>query len=82
MLPVRFAAEVGENFAVKVALCPAMRVDGVASPPVVTPAPEILICEMVMVAEPELVRLMDDEPEDPTITLPKFTLVGLAVRLP
>lgn len=78
MLPARVAAEDGENLTVKVVLCPAMRVDGVARPLMVTPAPAMLICEMVMVAEPELVRVIGDEPVDPTVTLPNETLAGLA----
>lgn len=82
MLPVRAAAEEGTNLAVKVVLCPETRVDGVARPLILTPAPEIVICEMVTVAEPELVKVIGDEPLEPTITLPKFTLEGLTVRLP
>jgi len=78
MLPTRAAAEAGENLAVKVVLCPAMSVDGVASPAMLTPAPEMFICEMVMVEEPELVSVTGDEPVDPTVTLPNEMLDGLA----
>jgi len=81
MLPVMVAAAEAENLAVKVVLCPATRVEGVARPAMLTPAPEILICEMVMVAGPELVSVIGDEPVDPMNTLPKSTLAGLALRV-
>ncbi len=48
----------------------------------VNPAPETLAWEMLMVAEPELVKVTVEEPEEPTLTLPKVTAPGLEVRLP
>ena len=81
MLPLRAEEEEGEYLAVNVVLWPAVRVEGVARPAMLTPAPEILICEMVMVAEPELVSVTGDEPVDPTFTLPKSTLAGFAPRV-
>jgi hypothetical protein len=82
MLPVGFPADAGANFAVKDVVCPAVRVAGVASPLMLNPAPDTLACEIVILAEPEFVNVMGDEPLAPTITLPKFTFRGLAVRLP
>lgn len=78
MLPFRVVPESGENLAVKVVLCPAMSVDGVASPVMLSPEPDMLICEIVMVEEPELVSVTGEEPVDPTSTLPNETLAGLA----
>jgi len=82
MLPVRFPADAGANFAVNEVVCPAVRVAGVASPLMVKPAPETFACEIEMFADPEFVSVIDDEPFAPTITLPKFTFRGFAVRLP
>ena len=81
-LPVAVPAEVGANFAVKDAPCPAAIVIGVARPLMVKPVPETLACEIEMLAEPELVRVIDEVPFAPTITLPKPTVEGFAVRLP
>ena len=53
-----------------------------ARPVMVNPAPETLAWEMLMVAEPELVKVTVEEPEEPTLTLPKVTAPGLEVRLP
>ena len=41
--------------------------------------PETLAEEIVMLAVPEFVRIMDSDPLVLTATLPKLTLVGLAV---
>jgi hypothetical protein len=46
------------------------------------PVPDTFAWEIAMLADPEFVNVMDDEPFAPTITLPKFTFKGLAVRLP
>lgn len=82
MLPLALPAVAGANFAVKDAVCPAPRVTGVASPLVLKPVPDTLACEIEILAEPELVNVTADEPLAPTITLPKVTLNGFAVRLP
>jgi hypothetical protein len=82
MLPVALPDEVGANFAVNDAVCPAPRVVGVASPLMLKPVPDTFACEMAMLAEPEFVRVTDEVPFAPTITLPKPTLGGFAVRLP
>jgi hypothetical protein len=46
------------------------------------PVPETLAEEIVMLAVPEFVMVMDCEPLLPTATLPKLTLVGLAASSP
>jgi hypothetical protein len=46
------------------------------------PEPEALAEEIVMLAVPEFVRATDCDPWLPTPTLPKLTLVGLAVSCP
>ena len=81
-LPERFPADVGANFAVNDVDCPAVRVAGVASPLMLNAAPDTFACEIEMLADPEFVNVIDDEPLAPTMTLPKFTFTGLAVRLP
>lgn len=47
-------------------------------PPPVKPVPVVVTCEMVAVALPVLVMVTDCVPLLPTVTLPKFTLAGLA----
>lgn len=81
-LPAALPADAGANFAVNDAVCPAPRVVGVARPVMLKPAPETFACEMEMLADPELVRVTDDVPFAPTITLPKLTFTGFAVRFP
>jgi len=46
------------------------------------PGPEAFPCVMEILAEPALVRVMDEVPLAPTTTLPKLTFAGFAVRLP
>ena len=82
MLPDAAPAALGANFAVKDVPCPAARVIGVARPLMLKPVPETFACEIEMLAEPELVSVTDEVPFAPTITLPKPTVNGLAVRLP
>ncbi len=43
------------------------------------PVPEAPADEIVMLAVPELVRVIDCNPSLPAATLPKLTLAGLAV---
>jgi hypothetical protein len=78
MLPVALPPVVGANCAVKVAVCPALIVNGVVRPLIANPAPEVLACEMVRLAVPEFVRVTVCEPELPTATEPKVTDAGLA----
>ena len=82
MLPEALPAVVGENFAVKEVDWPAAIVAGVERPVMVKPAPETLAWEMLMLAEPELVKVTVEEPDEPTFTLLKLTAAGLEVRLP
>ena len=44
------------------------------------PAPEIVTCEIVRFALPVLLTEIDCVPLLPTVTLPKFTLVGLTLN--
>ena len=55
---------------------------GVERPVMVKPAPETLAWEMLMLAEPELVKVTVEEPDEPTLTVLKLTAPGFAVRLP
>ena len=80
MLPEALPADVGANFAVNAVVCPAPRVVGVARPLMLKPAPETFACETEMLADPELVRVTEEVPFAPTITLLKLTLAGFAAR--
>ena len=82
MLPVALVPEVGENFAVNDVDCPAPRLEGIASPLMLNPGPKTFTCEMEMLADPEFVNVIDDVPLEPTVTLPKVTFEGVAVKLP
>jgi hypothetical protein len=82
MLPVALPPAVGVNCAVKVAVCPAAIVNGVARPVIVNPAPEVFAWEIVRLAVPELVKVTDCEPELLTATEPKATDAGLAASCP
>ena len=82
ILPVAAPAAVGENFAVKVVVCPAESVAGTDSPVMLNPIPDALPCEIVTLAVPEFVKLMVTDPLAPTSRLPKLMLDGFAVRLP
>ena len=78
MLPVALPVVVGANCAVKVAICPALIVNGLAIPPMLKPAPEAVAWETVRLAVPEFVRVTVCEAEAPTATDPKAREVGLA----
>ncbi len=52
------------------------------NPAIAKPEPETPADEIVMLAVPEFVRVIDCDPLLPTATLPKLTLVGLAVSCP
>ena len=82
MLPLAPPAEDGVKLAESPALWPGLRVVGVDNPVMTKPEPEELAEEIVMLAVPEFVRVMDCDPLLPTATLPKLTLVGLAVSFP
>jgi hypothetical protein len=82
MLPVALPAVVGANWAVKVAIWPALIVNGVAMPVMLKPAPEAVAWESVTLAVPEFVKVTVCEPELPTATEPKVMDVELAVSCP
>jgi hypothetical protein len=79
-VPEAFPAAVGLKTAPKLALAPAARVMGSESPDTEIPAPEADTPEMVMLDEPELVREIDCVACDPTVTVPKLSDGGVAVR--
>jgi len=51
-------------------------------PATAKPVPEALADEIVMLAVPEFVRVIDCNPLLPTATLPKLTFAELAVSFP
>ena len=82
MLPLAPPAEDGVKLAESATFWPALSVVGVGNPAMAKPEPETLAEEIVMLAVPEFVTVMDCDPLLPTATLPKLTLVGLAVSCP
>src|SRR5580698_9870479 len=82
MLPLTLPADVGANFALNVVLSPAPKVSGVVNPLMLRPAPDTVALEIVRLAVPEFVNVMDWVPLLPTATDPKLTLEGLAATWP
>jgi hypothetical protein len=82
MLPLAFPADVGANLALNVVLSPAPKVSGVVNPLMLRPAPDTVALEIVRLAVPEFVNVMDWVPLLPTAIDPKFTLEGLAPTWP
>jgi hypothetical protein len=82
MLPLAPPVEDGVKLAESPRLWPALSVVGVDNPAMAKPEPETLAEEIVMLAVPEFVRVIGCDPLLPTATLPKLTLVGLAVSCP
>jgi hypothetical protein len=82
MLPLALPAAVGANLALNVALSPAPSVSGVVNPLMLRPAPDTVALEIVTLAVPEFVNVMDWVPLLPTATDPKLTLEGLAATWP
>jgi hypothetical protein len=78
MVPVALPTVVGANCTVKVEVCPALIVNGVASPEIENPVPDALAWEIVRLAVPEFVKVTVCEPELPTATEPNVTGVGFA----
>ena len=76
-LPLALPAVSGENVAVNVVLCEALRANGVVMPLNLNPVPLTEACEMFTVAPLLLVNVMVWLLRLPTVTLPKFSLVGL-----
>ena len=58
-----------------------MIVTGTVRPLILNPAPVALAAEIVTLADPEFVSIIDWDPLLPTRTLPKLTLDGFADRV-
>jgi hypothetical protein len=82
MLPLALPADVGANLALNVVLSPAPSVSGVLNPLMLRPVPDTVALDIVTLAEPEFVNVMDCVPLLPTTTDPKFTVEGLAATWP
>lgn len=82
MLPVVLPAAVGENFARNDVVCPAVSVNGAASPLMLKAVPEALPCEIATLPVPLFVSVTATDPLAPTSRLPKLMLAGFAVRFP
>ena len=80
--PLAFPADWGVNLTVKLALCPAVKVNGAAIPVMVNPAPLIPTWEIVTVEPPVLVTVSESAWLLPVCTVPKFRLVGVAPNAP
>ena len=78
MVPLTVPAAVGANFTVNDVLWPAARVRGSAGPLNVMPAPLTVADERVALPVPLLVIVTDFVLLEPTVTVPKARLVGLA----
>lgn len=80
--PVAAPAAVGVKTALNVALWLAVRVIGRVGPVKLNPVPDATALEMVTLSPPVLVTTTATDLLVPTLTLPKFSLLGLAVRAP
>jgi hypothetical protein len=80
IVPVAFPADVGENFVVKLTLCPGWIVCPLGAPTMVKPVPLTLTWPMATLADPLLDKLTDADPLDPTTTFPKPTDEGALAR--
>ena len=80
--PAAAPAAVGVNVAVKVALWPAFNVTGRLGPVMLNPVPLAAAPEMVTLSPPVLLTLTGTLCALPSVTFPKFTLPGLAARVP
>lgn len=78
MLPETLPAVVGANVAAKVALFPALIVNGMLRPLMLKPAPDALAWVIVKDAFPVFCKVMFFGEELPTPTLPNATFAGLA----
>ena len=78
--PVTLPAVLGPNTALNVAALPDPMVNGVVIPVVLNPAPETVTEEIVTVAVPPFVRLMDCELFVPVVTLLNAAVVGVAAN--
>ncbi len=57
-MPLTLPAELGENLAVNVVLCPAASAKGVVIPLTLKPVPEAVACEIVRLAVPEFFNVI------------------------
>lgn len=80
IFPLAFPTDVGENFAMKLMLCPGCMVCPAGDPLIVNPAPVTLACEIITLAEPVFVRLTEAVPLVPTPTFPKLTADGALAK--
>jgi hypothetical protein len=78
-LPVMLPAAVGENFTLKLTLCPALSVAGRVRPLALNPEPVAVAAEIVTLDPPELVTVSVRDALLPVFTLEKLRLVGAAV---
>jgi hypothetical protein len=76
MLPLATPAVCGANRAVRVLLCPAAIVRGVATPLTLKPGPVELTCVIVRFALPVFVMATGNDLVCPSIKLPKLILAG------
>src|ERR1700704_2127274 len=81
-LPVLLPAATGVNTALKVAVCPAPTVTGRFGPLKLKPLPVADALEIVTVEPPLLVTVTATDLLLPTVTFPKLTLAGFAIREP
>jgi hypothetical protein len=81
-LPLALPEVVGANFAVNEIFPPALMVTGTVKPLMLNPVPEALAAEIVMLAVPGFVNVIDWDPLLPTWTFPKATLDGFGERVP
>jgi hypothetical protein len=72
-LPVALPAADGVNVAVKIAVCPGVRISPDETPEALKPAPEIVTFEIVIVEFPAFVSVTFCVPLLDTVTLPKLT---------
>jgi hypothetical protein len=79
-LPVALPAEAGLNVAVKVAVCPGVRISPEETPDALKPAPETVTLETVMLEFPAFVSVTVCVPVLDTFTLPKLMEDELVLR--
>ena len=81
-VPLKFPLAVGENFTLKLTLCPEARLTGKLKPLMLNPEPVICAAEIVRLDPPELVSVSAMVLGLPVCTLPKLRLAGLGVKSP
>ena len=81
-LPLTAPAAVGVNETLKLMLCPAVSVTGVAIPLRLNPDPLAAAAEIVTLDPPVFVTVSDRVCLTPTCTLPKLRLVGFDPSVP